>query len=324
MSLFQTIQEYHSLELEAHISPDDAIAKAYEEAHELSVAFEENNQDEIQKEARDVLVNILSVSSRYIDIETLPDVIPPESIDIHALVARWGRETASIRKRYSRETPSYERYALLVSEIIAYLLSLIGSSANDAVISSIEKFRTRIQAYLPDIHLEDYIEGYPDFPKPWILFRDIAPLLADPEALRYTGFELAKRAQNADIIAWLDARGFIFGTLVAQILEKPFVMIRKKWKLPWETVGTDYSLEYGDNSIEIQKDAIKPGERVVIIDDLLATGGTFLAAASLVEKVGGKVEKLLAVISLDESELLNHPSRQTIQSYPSESILSYT
>lgn len=153
MSLFQTLQEYRSLELEAHISPDDAIAKAYEEAHELSVALEEDNRDEIQKEARDVLVNILSVSSRYIDIETLPDVIPPESVDIHTFVARWGRETASIRKRYSRETPSYERYALLVSEIASYLLSLIGSSANDAIISSIEKFRTRVQEYLPNIHL---------------------------------------------------------------------------------------------------------------------------------------------------------------------------
>lgn len=93
---------------------------------------------------------------------------------------------------------------------------------------STRKFRSRISAYLPEIQLENYVRACPDFPKPGILFRDIAPLLADPEALRYAGFELAKKSRDADIIVGLDARGFIFGALVAQILEKPFVMIRKK------------------------------------------------------------------------------------------------
>lgn len=137
---------------------------------------------------------------------------------------------------------------------MSHLVLLSGKSLpSDTVLSSIEKFRSRVQAYLPDINLEDYIDAYPDFPKPGILFRDIAPLLASPEALRYAGFELAKKSRDADVIVGLDARGFIFGTLVAQILEKPFVMIRKKGKLPGATIGTDYSLEYGDNSIEIQE-----------------------------------------------------------------------
>jgi adenine phosphoribosyltransferase len=136
---------------------------------------------------------------------------------------------------------------------------------------STEKFRSRVTEYLPDIRLEDHIASYPDFPKPGILFRDISPLLAYPEALRYASFEMAKAAKDADVIAGLDARGFIFATRVAEILDKPFVMVRKKGKLPGETVGTDYSLEYGNNSIEIQKDAIKPGAKVALIDDLLAT-----------------------------------------------------
>lgn len=113
------------------------------------------------------------------------------------------------------------------------LVSLIDTPDISRIVSdSIAKLRTRIQDYLPDIHLDDFIAAYPDFPKPGILFRDIAPLLADSEALRYAGFEMAKHAKGADVIAGLDARGFIFGTLVAGILDKPFVMIRKKGKLP--------------------------------------------------------------------------------------------
>jgi adenine phosphoribosyltransferase len=104
--------------------------------------------------------------------------------------------------------------------------------------------------------------------------------------MQFACFELAKRAKNADVIAGLDARGFLFGIPVAQILNKPFVMIRKKGKLPGKTISTDYSLEYGENTIEIQGNAIQSGRNVVIVDDLLATGGTLLAAASLIEKIG--------------------------------------
>lgn len=176
---------------------------------------------------------------------------------------------------------------MTLSELIGILLPLTRRTSLSPVITeSITKFHSRVTEYLPDIRLEDHILSYSDFPKPGILFRDISPLLAHPEALRYAGYELARHAQDADVIAGLDARGFIFGTLVAQILEKPFVMIRKKGKLPGPTVGTDYSLEYGENSIEIQKDAIKPGQKVALVDDLLATGGTLEAAAQLIEKVG--------------------------------------
>ena len=139
--------------------------------------------------------------------------------------------------------------------------------------------------------------------------------------MQFACFELAKKAKNADVIAGLDARWFLFGIPVAQILNKPFVMIRKKWKLPWKTVGTSYSLEYGESSIEIQEWSIEEGKNVVIIDDLLATGGTLLAAASLIEKIGARVDGVLVLIWLDE--LTHHPLRQKLNAYRNESIIQY-
>lgn len=326
MSLTNYMNEYRSLELDAHVSLDDVILKAIQESYELIDAISEEDHLNIQKEAGDLLVNLLSVTAYLWDISILDtaNIIPGKKENISNMMAIWSRDVSARRKRYSRDTFSEDAYKKNLTSLVSLLLSLSGKSDMSSVmLDSIGKFRSRIAAYLPELCLEDYIDAYPDFPKPGILFRDIAPLLADPDALRYAGFELAKKSRDADIIVGLDARGFIFGTLVAQILEKPFVMIRKKGKLPWETIGTGYSLEYGDNSIEIQKDAIRAGERVVIIDDLLATGGTFLAAAALVEKVGGTVEKLVALISLDEEGLISHPSREAISAYRCESVLHY-
>lgn len=321
--LSSLISSQHTLELEAHVSVDNTIAKVYEESHELEKARAMNNPEEIEKEARDVLINILSVSSRYIDIESL-SLNGSRVGDIPALIARWGRETASIRNRYSREKVSLEEFRDTTWAVISALLPLAGGNIRNAVMSSLEKFRSRIRAYLPDINLREHIAEYPDFPKPGILFRDISPLLAHPEVLRYASYEMARQAEGADIIAWLDARGFIFGSRVAEILGKPFVMIRKKWKLPGETVGTDYSLEYGNNSIEIQKNAIPSGSKVAIIDDLLATGGTLCAAVDLVEKVWVEVHSLICLISLDEAFLREQPSRRSIESrYNTVGILRY-
>lgn len=320
------IHDYQSLELQAHIGPDDVIAKVSEEAYELREALASSDQTEIAKEAQDVLMNLLSASARITDIDTLsfdPKMSDPK--DIERLINLWARQTMSLRGRYSRESVSLEEYRLTLSELINSLLPLTGKwSLPPVILESIAKFRKRVTEYLPDIHLEEHIASYPDFPKPWILFRDISPLLAHPEALRYAGYELARHAQDADVIAGLDARGFIFGTLVAQILEKPFVMIRKKGKLPGPTVGTDYSLEYGDNSIEIQSDAIMSGQKVTLIDDLLATGGTLEAAAKLIEKVGWKVDSLLCLIALDEPFLRDQPSRKNLEKYRMKSILHYT
>lgn len=205
-SLSSSISLHHDLELEAHVSLDDVIAKAYEEAHELSLALRDGDTNEVQKEARDVLVNVLSVAAKITDIDALSPVSPDPLLDILTLIARFGRETASLRNRYSRGNVSLESYDKTVSEIMGYLLPLIGGTPVESIAASSEKFRARIREYLPDIHLEDHIANYPNFPKPGILFRDISPLLAHPEALRFASFEMAKHARDADIIAGLDAR----------------------------------------------------------------------------------------------------------------------
>ena len=323
-SIAPLIGEYRSLELDAHVSLDDAIMKVSEENYELQIAIWEHNILEIKSEAQDVLINILSVSSRLIDIENLSSRQEADLSSIDALVALWIRQTAILRWRYSRGKVSIQEYVITTSHLVSSLIQLIDNANIVNVISaSVEKFRNRTKEYLPNISLRDHIDSYPDFPKPGILFRDIAPLLVSPEALRYAGFEIAKHAKDADVIVGLDARGFIFGTLVAQILDKPFMMIRKKWKLPGETIGRDYSLEYGSNSIEIQKDVIKDWDKVAVIDDLLATGGTLGAAAELIEKVWGKIESLICLIRLDDPLLLDLPSRKALSKYKVETILQY-
>ena len=149
--------------------------------------------------------------------------------------------------------------------------------------------------------LEEYVRTIPDFPEKGIMFRDITTVLMDPD-----GFQLAiDSLQNAlkgvdfDVIAGTESRGFIFGTPLAYNLHKPFALIRKKGKLPAETVSMTYDLEYGSATIEMHKDSIKPGQKVVLVDDLIATGGTIEAAAKLVEKLGGEVVKMLFVMELE-------------------------
>ena len=155
--------------------------------------------------------------------------------------------------------------------------------------------------------IEDYIIAVPDFPKPGVLFRDITGILSDPDGLKLTLDAFYKTLENVDfdVVVGLEARGFLFGVPIAEHFHKPFVPERKKGKLPRETVEITYKLEYGTACMEVHKDAIKPGQRVVIVDDLLATGGTAKAAAHLVEKMGGKVECFAFVIDLKGREVLD-------------------
>lgn len=140
-------------------------------------------------------------------------------------------------------------------------------------------------------HIRATIRDVPDFPKPGILFKDITPVLADHALLSRTidGMIDATGVLTVDKVVGIDARGFIFGSLIAARLGAGFVPVRKKGKLPWKTRGVDYSLEYGSNSIEIHQDAIAPGETVLLADDLLATGGTAAAALHLIEQSGGQI-----------------------------------
>lgn len=160
--------------------------------------------------------------------------------------------------------------------------------------------------------IEEYIISVPDFPKPGILFRDVTGILSDADGLKLTLESLYKALEDVDFdaVAGLEARGFLFGVSVAEHFHKPFVPVRKKGKLPRETVSVEYDLEYGSAVMEIHKDAVKPGQRVIIVDDLLATGGTAKAAIQLIEKVGGRVECCAFVI-----ELFDQKGRKALEGY---------
>ena len=154
----------------------------------------------------------------------------------------------------------------------------------------------------PQIDLARFIRDIPDWPKDGILFRDITPLLADPQALRAAVEAMCAPYHDLGIayVAAVEARGFIFGTAVAARLNAGFVPIRKKGKLPFETEGVTYDLEYGTDTIEVHRDAVPAGAKVLMVDDLLATGGTMKAACDLIEKVGGDIAGITCLIELTD------------------------
>ncbi|MFL2877992.1 MAG: adenine phosphoribosyltransferase [Candidatus Pelagibacter sp.] len=148
--------------------------------------------------------------------------------------------------------------------------------------------------------LKDYIRSIPDYPKKGILFRDITTLIKDEKAFKETIDKIIERSKRfkIDKIAAIESRGFVFASAVSYLLDKPFIMLRKKNKLPAETYSTDFELEYGTATIEVHKDSITKNDSVLIIDDLIATGGTAKAAAKLVKISGGNVAGFIFVINL--------------------------
>ena len=168
--------------------------------------------------------------------------------------------------------------------------------------------------------VEDYVVSIPDFPEPGIIFRDVTSVIQDAEGLQLAIDEMQKLLEGVefDVIAGAESRGFIFGMPIAYNLKKPFVLVRKKGKLPRETVEMSYDLEYGSATIEMHKDSIKPGQKVVLIDDLIATGGTIEAAAKLVESLGGEVVKICFVM-----ELAGLEGRKKLEGYNVESAIIY-
>lgn len=168
--------------------------------------------------------------------------------------------------------------------------------------------------------VEDYIRSIPDFPAPGIIFRDVTSILQSAEGLKLSIDELVKKLDGVefDVIAGAESRGFIFGMPIAYLLNKPFVPIRKAGKLPCETVSKTYDLEYGTATIEIHKDAITPGMKVVLLDDLIATGGTIKAAAELVEELGGEVVECLFLM-----ELVDLGGRKSLEGYKVDSVVKY-
>ena len=168
--------------------------------------------------------------------------------------------------------------------------------------------------------LEDYVVTIPDFPEPGIMFRDITSVIQDPDGLKLAVDGLADLVKDLefDLVIGPESRGFIFGVPVAYLLGKGFVPVRKKGKLPRETVSQKYDLEYGQAEVEIHKDAVRPGQKVVIVDDLMATGGSAEAAAKLVEKLGGQVVRMVFVM-----ELAGLEGRKKLSRYDVESLIVY-
>lgn len=168
--------------------------------------------------------------------------------------------------------------------------------------------------------IEEYVRSIPDFPEPGIIFRDVTSILQDADGLQLSIDLIQEKLDGVefDIVAGTESRGFIFGVPVAYNLHKAFVPVRKKGKLPCETVSREYDLEYGTATIEIHKDAIRPGQKVVVIDDLIATGGTVEAAIKLIEELGGEVVKVIFLM-----ELAGLKGRERLSGYDVESVICY-
>ena len=168
--------------------------------------------------------------------------------------------------------------------------------------------------------IEEYVKSIPDFPEKGIIFRDVTSVLQDADGLHLAIDEMQKFLEGVefDVIAGTESRGFIFGVPIAYNLHKAFVPVRKKGKLPRETVSAEYELEYGNAEIEMHKDAIQPGQKVVLVDDLIATGGTTEAIIKLVEELGGEVVKVLFLMELEGLK-----GRDKIAGYDVESVIKY-
>lgn len=168
--------------------------------------------------------------------------------------------------------------------------------------------------------IEEYVRSIPDFPEPGIIFRDVTSVLQDADGLALSVELMKEKLEGVefDVIVGPESRGFIFGVPIAYILHKPFIPIRKKGKLPCETVSVEYALEYGMAELEMHKDAIRPGQRVVIVDDLMATGGTNEAMIKLIEKLGGKVVKAVFLM-----ELAGLKGREKLKGYEIDSVIVY-
>ncbi|MDX1441069.1 MAG: adenine phosphoribosyltransferase [Nitrosopumilaceae archaeon] len=170
------------------------------------------------------------------------------------------------------------------------------------------------------MNLKEKISEYPDFPKKGILFRDFSPILKDPSALSYIAEEFTKffHPKDVDLFAGIESRGFLLAGILASHYKKGMVMIRKAGKLPGKTTKLSYTIEYGKDTIEIQKDLIKKGQKIIICDDLLATGGTAKASGKLIEKIGGKITGFAFIIELTELD-----GMKGISKYKCKSLVKY-
>ncbi len=168
--------------------------------------------------------------------------------------------------------------------------------------------------------IEEYVRNIPDFPEKGIIFRDVTSVLQDAEGLKLAIDSMIKLLDGVDfdVVVGTESRGFIFGVPIAYALGKPFVPVRKKGKLPCETIAAKYDLEYGSAEIEMHKDSIRPGQKAILVDDLIATGGTVEACVKLIEELGGEVVKIIFLM-----ELAGLKGRDKLKNYDVASVITY-
>lgn len=328
MSLIKALEQYKQNEILAHVELDDVVIKVTQELWEMIEAKIDNNLQELQKETADTIVNILS-ASKWVDvIPDIDNISNKENISSKQLFIQMKNRTQAIqwlRKRYSRDHVSKAEVKniteIFLSDVLSY--GWVQKSLEEILNTNSAKFANRIDNYKSDINLKDYINEYQDFPRAPVSFKDISPLLTSPEAMRYLSFELAQKCIWADVIVWLDARWFLFWPLVAEILHIPFVMIRKKGKLPGETINQEYKKEYWSDIMEIQKGSILPGQKAVLIDDLLATWWTMDTAGKLIEQLWWKVHKVVSVVQINDEFCSQMREKYNLTRYEVESIIHY-
>ncbi len=303
----QVSQRVLELENELGIDLDAVMHKVTQETMELIEALQNQDREEIISELGDALFNTLSVAHR-LDIQ-LQDPIEKNNthntIDVAIQLGKMSDAIQKYRWVYARSSVEKEVVQGTIQKLRDMFVNVKEQycpeqSTQDLVYKNYEKFDARKEQYTHEIDLDQYIRNIDNYPKEGIAFKDITPLLQSPEAFAYTVKQLAKNCHNSDVIVWLDARWFIFGAAVAHYLRKPFVLVRKKWKLPHTTIDEKYDLEYGSNEISIHTDAIQPWQKVAIVDDLLATGWTANAAIHLVEKLWGEIDGCHFVIGLKD------------------------
>lgn len=321
-----TVDLYKCFERSEHISVDDVLNKVTQEVVELIWAIESNKKHDIYSEAGDVLINIISIAQELgFDISELLSTQAGEKQNMISLLWAWNEQIQALRWRYSRKQWSFEELELLTKSFISTILNYTDPDRDvtEKLKDNLYRLIERKNMYKQNINVKDYIAEYPDFPKKGINFKDISPILTSPDAMRFVCHEMAEKCRWADKIVALDARGFIFAPIISEILGIPWVMCRKKWKLPWETLTQSYDLEYGSATIELQVWAVNQWEKIAIIDDLLATGGTAMATVNLIKKLWWNIHHVAFVIALQEEFLLSQDHRQELQLYPHSSVVSY-
>lgn len=329
MTYQKALKGYVQVEQTAHIFNSSSIVnKVTQEILELKKWKRNNDLENVKEETRDAVVNILSaVKKTWVlpNEENLQRNLEVTGDHIDDAYSDWNEDIQWFNQDYSRRKVTPEMLQASTEWLLSTILSFGNSqeTLEQILIHNTEKFRARIDKYRPNIDLKEYVATYPDFPKPWIIFRDISPLLRDKKIMEYITNELIAKTAHADVIAWLDARGFLFGMPVAMRTGKPFVMVRKKWKLPWEKISQSYQKEYWEDVIQIQEWAILPWQKVALIDDLLATWGTMNAAGQLIEKVGWEVEWMYNIIQLNDSFCASERERIWLQRYKIDSMIEY-